>query len=104
MKKLIFILIVLSVIISCKTTKELQKEQNITINYPKTNKVDIVTNYFGADVKDPYRWLEDDRSKETEEWVRNQNQTTSGYLENIPYREELKERLEQIYLIRLFSY
>ena len=55
MKKLIFILIALSVIISCKTTKELQKEQNITINYPKTNKVDIVTNYFGADVKDPYR-------------------------------------------------
>ncbi len=97
MKKLIFILIALSVIISCKTTKELQKEQNITINYPKTNKVDIVTNYFGTDVKDPYRWLEDDRSKETEEWVRNQNQTTYGYLENIPYREELKDRLEKLW-------
>ena len=95
MKKLILCLITLSVVMSCK--KETQKERNITVNYPVTKKVDTVTNYFGTDVKDPYRWLEDDRSKETEEWVKTQNQSTYGYLENIPYREELKDRLEKLW-------
>ena len=80
---------------SCKN--ETKKERNITVNYPTTQKVDTVTNYFGTDVKDPYRWLEDDRSKETEEWVKTQNQATFGYLENIPYREELKNRLEKLW-------
>ncbi len=95
MKKLILCLITLSVVMSCK--KETPKERNITVNYPVTKKVDTITNYFGTDVEDPYRWLEYDRSKETEEWVKTQNQSTYGYLENIPYRTELKERLEKLW-------
>jgi prolyl oligopeptidase len=47
--------------------------------------------------KDPYRWLEDDRSKETEAWVNTQNKTTFDYLSNVPYRKELKERLEKLW-------
>ena len=80
---------------SCNTS--IKETEKIEITYPETKKVDTVTNYFGTDVKDPYRWLEDDRSKETEEWVKTQNQVTFGYLENIPYREELKERLEKLW-------
>jgi len=74
-----------------------QNNENIKVNYIKTNKVDTVTNYFGTDVKDPYRWLEDDRSKETEAWVENQNEVTFGYLDKIPFREELKERLTAVW-------
>jgi len=67
------------------------------VTYPKTKKVDTVTNYFGTQVKDPYRWLEDDMSEETARWVEDQNKTTFGYLENIPFREELKQRLTTLW-------
>ena len=95
MKKIILFLITLSMVISCK--KEGQKERNILVNYPETKKVDTVTDYFGTEVKDPYRWLEDDMSDETGDWVKRQNEVTFGYLKNIPYREELKERLEKLW-------
>jgi prolyl oligopeptidase len=74
----------------------ISKAQNFIqpkLNYPETQTVDSINTYFGVDVKDPYRWLEDDRSKETESWVKAQNKTTNSYLENIPFRNELKERL-----------
>ena len=67
------------------------------MNYIKTKKVESVTNYFGSSVKDPYRWLENDNSKETKDWVENQNKVTSEYLDEIPFREELKERLTSIW-------
>ena len=74
-----------------------EKNESINLNYIKTKKGDTVTNYFGTDVKDPYRWLEDDRSKETEAWVENQNEVTFNYLDQIPFREELKERLTALW-------
>lgn len=96
MKKISLLFIVLIAFSACKDdTKEQKKD--IVVNYPQTKKVDTITNYFGTDVKDPYRWLEDDRSEETEEWVKSQNQATYGYLDNIPYREELKERLTKLW-------
>ncbi|WP_426431953.1 prolyl oligopeptidase family serine peptidase [Winogradskyella sp. HB-48] len=95
MKKLVLITALLSIFVSCKNESE--KVKPITVNYPETKKVDTVDNYFGEDVSDPYRWLEDDRSAETEAWVKSQNQTTFGYLDNIPYREELKERLTKLW-------
>lgn len=67
------------------------------MNYPVTAKIDTVDNYFGTEVKDPYRWLEDDRSPETEAWVKDQNKTTFGYLEKIPFRNDLKNRLEKLW-------
>ncbi|WP_411766416.1 prolyl oligopeptidase family serine peptidase [Winogradskyella sp. A3E31] len=81
---------------SCKN--ENKEDTNvIAVNYPETKMVDTTTNYFGTEVKDPYRWLEDDRSTETEEWVKSQNVVTGDYLSNIPYREELKERLSKLW-------
>src|SRR5690606_14326250 len=53
--------------------------------------------YFGSEVSDPYRWLEDDRSPETENWVKDQNKTTFNYLDKIPFREDLKKRLEKLW-------
>ena len=67
------------------------------LQYPKTNKVDHVDTYHGTKVPDPYRWLEDDNSAETAAWVEAQNKVTFGYLEKIPYRAQIKQRLEQLF-------
>lgn len=80
---------------TCKEEK-LKSNKN-AVNYPETKTVDTVDTYFGIDVKDPYRWLEDDRSSETENWVKAQNKTTYSYLDNIPFRDKLKERLSEIW-------
>ena len=77
----------LLVLISCSKNK---------INYHQTIKKPVMDIYFGQEVKDNYRWLEDDLSLETEEWVKNQNQTTFKYLNRIPFRKELKDRLLEL--------
>src|SRR6266478_2983106 len=64
-----------------------------TIVYPPTKKVNQVDDYFGTKVPDPYRWLEDDNSAETAAWVEAENKVTFAYLNTIPYRPQLKERL-----------
>ncbi|MGO2317483.1 MAG: prolyl oligopeptidase family serine peptidase [Vibrio toranzoniae] len=61
--------------------------------YPITNKQIVSDDYFGQIIEDPYRWLEDDRSDETAQWVASQNEVTFDYLAKIPYRAELRERL-----------
>ncbi|CAK1748405.1 prolyl oligopeptidase family serine peptidase [Vibrio crassostreae] len=61
--------------------------------YPTTNKQIVSDDYFGQIVEDPYRWLEDDRSDETAQWVASQNEVTFDYLAQIPYRAELRGRL-----------
>jgi len=79
-------------VVAC--TSNVEKE---IIHYPETKKVDHFDTYFGVDVADPYRWLEDDRSEETEAWVKAQNEVTFSYLNNIPFREKIKERLEHLF-------
>lgn len=70
----------------------------MSLDYPETRKDStVVDNYFGTDVADPYRWLEDDRSEETEAWVTAQNEVTFGYLEQIPYRESIKNKLTELW-------
>jgi prolyl oligopeptidase len=96
MKKLMIPIITALVLVGCKISNVSINQTN-TVTYPKTKKVDTVTNYFGTQVKDPYRWLEDDMSEETARWVEDQNKTTFGYLENIPFREELKQRLTTLW-------
>lgn len=69
----------------------------MTITYPETAKADTVDAFFGTTVPDPYRWLEDDRSAETGDWVKRQNAVTFGYLEKIPFRQALAQRLEKLW-------
>ncbi|MCD4698196.1 MAG: prolyl oligopeptidase family serine peptidase [Bacteroidales bacterium] len=97
MKRLIplFLLLVMIGIAGCEQTQKMKKIT--TLPYPHTNKVDTVDVYFGTNVPDPYRWLEDDNSDETAEWVTAQNEVTFGYLEQIPFRDKIKSRLEQIW-------
>jgi len=111
MKNLSLIVLITLFIISCKTTTQTIKtpetpdppKQTMAFTYPETKKVDTVTNYFGTDIKDPYRWLEDDRSEETAAWVKAQNKVTFGYLNQIPFREQLKNRLEKLWNYEKYS-
>ncbi|MEM9507222.1 MAG: S9 family peptidase, partial [Cyanobacteria bacterium P01_E01_bin.35] len=63
--------------------------------YPQTAQVEQSDNYHGVEIKDPYRWLENPDSDATQAWVKEQNKVTSGYLETIAVREEIKQRLTQ---------
>lgn len=65
--------------------------------YPKTDKKIVTDTFFGTEVDDPYRWLEDDRSTETEAWVKEENKVTFDYLDQISYRDELKDELTEIW-------
>lgn len=67
------------------------------MKYPVTKKGETVDTYFDQKVNDPYRWLEDDRSKETEAWVKAQNEVTYDYFSTIPYRNEIKSRMEKLW-------
>lgn len=67
------------------------------VKYPVTEKIPVVDTYFDTEVLDNYRWLEDDYALNTKNWVEKQNETTFSYLDNIPFRRELKERLEQLW-------
>lgn len=73
------------------------KTQGINVTYPVTKKGDVVDTYFDTNVADPYRWLEDDRSEETGAWVKTQNKLTFNYLDQIPYRDQLKSRLGELW-------
>ena len=59
------------------------------ITYPETKKVDVVEDYFGTKVADPYRWLEDNESPEVAAWVEAENKVTFAYLDQISYRAQL---------------
>ena len=98
MKKTLLLVCSIVSLIGCKNeTKEETTKTTIALNYPETKKVDTVDTYFETEVKDPYRWLEDDRSKETEDWVSEQNKVTFGYLDSIPFRDQLKKRLSSLW-------
>ena len=74
-----------------------KKTRIAMLPYPETRMDDVVDDYHGTQVADPYRWLEDDNSAETAAWVRAQNEVTFNYLEQIPYREQMKQRLEELW-------
>ena len=73
------------------------KQKSIKLNYPKTIKKAVIDTLFGTEIIDNYRWLEDDRSKETESWVKAENEVSFNYLSQIPFREQLKRRLTELW-------
>lgn len=72
-------------------------KKNVKVKYPETKKIPLVDTFFGQQVVDPYRWLEDDRSKDTEEWVKDQNEVTFHYLKQIPFRDKIEKRLSRLW-------
>ena len=70
--------------------------QQKKLTYPKAEKVDTLDVYFGTEVADPYRWLENDTSAATAAWVEAENKVTNEYLAQIPFRKQLLERLTNL--------
>ena len=73
------------------------ENKKTALTYPETKKTDVVDDYFGTKIKDPYRWLEDDMSDETAEWVKQENNITNNYLSKIPFRNTIKDKLTEIW-------
>ncbi len=98
MKKsfLIINIILIAFMYSCQ-------ENNKTYNYPETRKDNVVDEYFGTKVQDPYRWLENDSSQETKDWVKKQNNVTFDFINKIPFRNKIKEKFTQIYNYARYS-
>ena len=96
MKKFCFFLVLPILMQACTEQKPSETMAKVS-GYPETAKVDTVDTYFGVQVKDPYRWLEDDLSDATASWVGSQNEVTFGYLNQIPFRDNIKTRLEELW-------
>ena len=103
MKKLSLLLLNAIALSACNNNKTISDNMIApadTINqipYPKTAKGTVSDDYFGIQVSDPYRWLENDTSEETKAWVVAENKVTQNYLSQIPYRDEIKKRLEKLW-------
>lgn len=72
-------------------------ESQKQVTYPVSNKIDFVDDYFGTKVEDPYRWMENETTDEVKKWVEAQNAVTFAYLENISFRERIRQRLAEVY-------
>jgi prolyl oligopeptidase len=73
------------------------------ITYPQARRSDQVDDYHGTKVADPYRWLEDTDSAETHAWVEAENKLTFGYLDQIPYRQSIRDRLTKLWNYERFT-
>jgi len=89
-----YVLIALSMLGLASCNNDMKETK---IQYPETHKGDVVDKYFGKEVADPYRWLEDDRSTETKNWVIAENKVTNEYLSKIPFRKKIHDRLEKLW-------
>lgn len=91
-KPLIFSIFTALIATSC-----IAQTMQTKLNYPETKKIEHSDTYFGTVVEDPYRWLEDDRSQDTKDWVKREAAFTKDYFSKIPFREEIKAQLKNIW-------
>lgn len=108
MKATVRILFCATLLVACNNENPTSKiiNPNIDISimpYPETKKTEIIDNYFGTQVIDPYRWLENDMAEDTKAWVIQQNEVTENYLSQIPYRNSIKNRLEKLWNYEKYS-
>lgn len=73
------------------------RKMTSNLKYPETKKIDHSDDYFGTKVSDPYRWLEDDRADDTKDWVQREVAFTNSYLQKIPFREDIRAQLKDIW-------
>lgn len=90
---ILFALLCVCIMMSCKENKTVEMTK---FEYPVSAKGDQVDTFYGMAVTDPYRWLENDTSAQTGDWVKAQNEVTFGFLDKIEWRDQLKKRLENL--------
>ncbi len=83
-------------ILGCKTKERIMNNKVEKSTYPETKKTSTEDDYFGTVIKDPYRWLEDEKSIDTRNWVDSQIKFTEDYFSKIPFRDSIKNRLERL--------
>jgi prolyl oligopeptidase len=94
-------IIIFAILLPMLTTYSAAQTSSIT--YPQARRSDQVDDYHGTKVFDPYRWLEDTDSTETHAWVEAENKITFGYLEQIPYRQSIRDRLTKLWNYERFT-
>jgi prolyl oligopeptidase len=82
---------------NAQTLVDASKANKDNLKYPKTNQIEHIDTYFETKISDPYHWLEDDKSKETEAWVKSQNEVTNAYLDKIPFRNDLVNQMKKMW-------
>ncbi len=99
------ILVLTSCMIACTETKKESQHSYppYDLTYPPTAQGDVVDDYFGTEVADPYRWLEVDTAAKVEAWVDAENEVTFDYLNHIPFRSSIRERCEELYNYTKYS-
>ncbi len=104
MKQTILIALVVLYVIACKTASENTNFKPIEVKYPITQKNStIIDTFFGTSIADPYRWLENDTAENTKTWVKAENEVTFGYLDKIPFRNNIQKRLEDLWNYDTYS-
>jgi prolyl oligopeptidase len=96
MRKRFLSLVILALLVFLPACQQGGKSQ-AQLSYPVTKKVDQVDDYFGTKVPDPYRWLENENAQDVKDWIQAENKLTFAYLEKIPYREKIRQRITEIY-------
>src|SRR5690606_36872636 len=93
------VLIITTYIVACSDSEKSSDQSYPPFDgsYPPTEKGGVVDDYFGTEVPDPYRWLEVDTAVRVEQWVDAENEVTFGYLKDIPFRDDIMTRYEQLY-------
>ena len=106
MKNSLLMIAVFAMLASCQQESNTNRNAHyppIPVSYPQTQEVEVVDEYFGVQVPDPFRWLEDDTAAAVKEWVKAQNEVTFGYLKQIPFREAVRKRYEELFNYPKFS-
>ncbi|WP_159637707.1 prolyl oligopeptidase family serine peptidase [Sphingobacterium composti Ten et al. 2007 non Yoo et al. 2007] len=98
------LILLATAMVGCQSQNKIEAVKDITLKpYLQTEKIDHKDTYFGVEVEDPYRWLEDDLSDKTKAWVVAQNEVTQDYLSQIPFRDAIKSRLETLWNYEKYS-
>ena len=96
MRSYLILPFIFMLISACEVIEKDPQDENLSLEYPTTSKADSFSIYFGDTIPDPYRWLENDTSDLTNNWVQIQNELTFSYLNRIDYRDTLRERIKHL--------
>ncbi len=97
MKKYLFLISVLIIFSSCENEKKSEKKSEMKFNYPTVKTVDSADVFYGTEVKDPYRWMENEADPDLKNWIVAENKLTKDFISKVKYRQQIFDRLKEVY-------